>query len=88
MRALCNRLFATSAVQTTRVDGGPTGRPRGASIPPYLVSTRSHVRGARGKPRIARVRVALGAGARRAAAPRLSRRRLRGRACAAAATHR
>jgi len=57
----------------------------GLRHPPLPVSTRSHVLCARGRLRIPRVGVALGAGACCASAPRLSRRWRRGRACAAAA---
>ena len=57
----------------------------GRRPPPHPVFTCYRPHGAKGKPRIPHVGVALGTGARRAAAPTLIRRRRRSRACAAAA---
>ena len=90
MEAPYNHLYAISIRRADHVRGtaDQRGDRGGRRLPPHPVFTRSHPRGARSKPRIPRVDVALGAGARRAAAPRLSRRRRRVRACEAAATRR
>jgi len=85
MGAPYSRPCAISARRTRAWTAEQWGDRGGRRNPPNPVSTRFQVRGARGKPRIARVRVALGAGARRVAAPPPSRRRQRGRACAVAA---
>jgi len=72
---------------TTFVGRRPSGATAAAvDSPAHPVFTRSHSRGASSKPRIPRSYLALGADAHRAAAPRLSRRRRRVRACAAATT--
>jgi len=85
MGAPYSRPCAISARRTRAWTAEQWGDRGGRRIPPNPVSTRFQVRRARGKPRIARVGVALDAGARRVAAPPPSRRRQRGRACAVAA---
>jgi len=84
MGAPYSRPCAISARRTRACTAEQWGDRGGRRSLPKPVSTCFQVRGARGKPRIARVGVALGAGARRDAAPPPSRRRQRGRACAVA----
>jgi len=74
-----NRPCAISTTQTTRVDGGPAGRPRGAptALPPYLHA----LPGERRQLKVPHPPRRCGARCRRPP----SRLRRRGRACAAAA---